>query len=525
MTPKMNINMTMRISIVRRIAVILFAAVLLGGCATNPVTGKRELSLVTTEMEVKIGSKNYLMLQQAGDGQYSADAALGEYVASVGNRVAAVSDRKLPYQFVVLNNSIPNAWALPGGKIAINRGLLVEMENEAELAAVLAHEVVHAAARHGAQSIQRGWINEVIQLGIAHAAKDSQYATEAVGSAQVALGLLGRKYSRDDELTADFHGIKYMHAAGYDTAGAVSLQEKFVAFSKGRKRGWLEGLLATHPPSAERVVANRKALATYPSGGTLGREQYQKKIAHLRKNKAAYDNADRAREMLDSNPKAALSLIESAIKKEPREQLFHGIKGQALAAQGRNRDAIRAYNRAIALDTKSGYYAHLLGRGTAYKQLGQVARAQTDLERSNKLLPNSLASFYLGEILADKGKRGEAKKYFQSAAKARGELGDDARKRFTVLDIADNPGRYVSAKVLFEDGEVAVEVANKTEYDLRDLMVGVTADNNGETIRSQKGMPALPARAKQKIKSGIRYRDQAAIEANASVIYAVVKTK
>ena len=83
-------------------------------------------------------------------GAYVVDPELNRYVREVGARLARASDRALPYEFVVLNNSTPNAWALPGGKIAVNRGLLVELDNEAELAAVLGHEIVHAAARHGA---------------------------------------------------------------------------------------------------------------------------------------------------------------------------------------------------------------------------------------------------------------------------------------------------------------------------------------------------------------------------------------
>ena len=88
------------------------------------------------------------------------------YVNEVGQKLAAVADRKLPYEFVVLNNSVPNAWALPGGKIAVNRGLLTELKNEAELAAVLGHEIVHAAARHGAKAQERGTL---LQVGLAAA--------------------------------------------------------------------------------------------------------------------------------------------------------------------------------------------------------------------------------------------------------------------------------------------------------------------------------------------------------------------
>ena len=91
---------------------------------------------------------------------------LTTYVNEVGQKLAAVADRKLPYEFVVLNNPVPNAWALPGGKIAVNRGLLTELKNESELAAVLGHEIVHAAARHGAKAQERGTL---LQAGIGRA--------------------------------------------------------------------------------------------------------------------------------------------------------------------------------------------------------------------------------------------------------------------------------------------------------------------------------------------------------------------
>ena len=126
------------------ISVLLLA---LFGCAVNPVTGKNELSFMSAQQEIAVGEKNYRPSRQSQGGDYYLNPKLQAYVAGVGRKLAAVSGQPdLPYDFVVLNNSVPNAWALPGGKIAINRGLLVYLEDESQLAAVLAHEVVHAAA-------------------------------------------------------------------------------------------------------------------------------------------------------------------------------------------------------------------------------------------------------------------------------------------------------------------------------------------------------------------------------------------
>ncbi|MFT5561541.1 MAG: putative Zn-dependent protease, partial [Litorivivens sp.] len=94
------------------------------GCAVNPVTGKNEVSFFSEAEEIAMGTKQYVPAQQAQGGQFVTDPELSRYVNGVGQRVAAAGDRNLPYEFVVLNNSVPNAWALPGGKISINRGLL-----------------------------------------------------------------------------------------------------------------------------------------------------------------------------------------------------------------------------------------------------------------------------------------------------------------------------------------------------------------------------------------------------------------
>jgi len=232
-------------------------ALSLGGCGVNPVTGQSELQLVSTQSELAMGAKNYAPLQQSQGGQYKVDPGLSVYVNQVGQRLAAVSDRKLPYEFVVINNSIPNAWALPGGKIAINRGLLIELTNEAELAAVLGHEVVHAAARHSAQKIEKGMTLNIglILLGAAVGSEKNGEALMATGS--VGAALLSQKYSRDAESESDHFGMNYMVRAGYDPYAAVSLQETFVRLSKGKEPNWLEGLFASHPPSQQRVDANR----------------------------------------------------------------------------------------------------------------------------------------------------------------------------------------------------------------------------------------------------------------------------
>jgi predicted Zn-dependent protease len=251
--------------------------ILCAACSHNPVTGKTEVAILSESQEISLGGQVYPVMQKDQGGLIS-DAEVQTYVQNVGYKLVEVSDRPyLPYEFVVLDNSVPNAWALPGGKIAINRGLLVELESEAELAAVLAHEIVHSSARHGAKSMERS----VLFKALIYSFLKEDLAHD-LGS--LSAEILSLKYSRSAELEADDYGIKYMVLAGYDPEAAVSLQKKFLRLAHKKKHNWLDGLFATHPPSQERIAANESHTHRYPQGGFQGKEEYQKIIARLEKN-------------------------------------------------------------------------------------------------------------------------------------------------------------------------------------------------------------------------------------------------
>ena len=267
----------------------LFSFVFLAGCSVNPVTGKREMVLMSTAQEVELGKQNYAPMQQSQGGAYDVDPELSAYVQRVGQKVASQSGVNLPYEFVVLNNSVPNAWALPGGKIAINRGLLTELESESELAAVLGHEAVHAAARHTAQQQTRAMLLQVGVMGTAIAASDSDYGGLIVGGANVLAQAGLARYGRKAELQSDAYGMQYMAKSGYDPQGAVDLQETFVRLSEGRRSDWLSGLFASHPPSQERVRANIATASTLPAGGLRGEAEFQTVMRKTHALKPAYD--------------------------------------------------------------------------------------------------------------------------------------------------------------------------------------------------------------------------------------------
>ena len=404
----------------------------LSGCSVNPVTGKQQFSLVSAGQEVDIGSKQYIPSQQSQGGRYTVDPDLSFYVASIGKRLAAVSDRPgLPYEFVVLNNDVPNAWALPGGKIAINRGLLMQLDDEAQLAAVIGHEIVHAAARHGATQMTQGMLLGIGGQLAGVAAQGSGYGALVTQGSQMGSALWQAHYGRDHELESDFYGMKYMAYAGYDPVAAIELQQTFLKLSEGRQSSWMDGLFASHPPSQERVEANRRHAKQF-SGKTRNRAAFQRAIGQINRDQAAYSKHQQGIKALGEKDYAkAEQLFAAASRAQPNEGLFWNSLGQVQLMNKQASQARSSFNR--ALDANPEYYAPLLGRGLAEKSLNNISRAEADLAASQKLLPTPNASYALGEIKLSQGNKQQAIGYFQQVAQAGGNLGKQAQLKLNEL--------------------------------------------------------------------------------------------
>jgi predicted Zn-dependent protease len=421
-------------------------------------------------------------MQQSQGGEYDIDPVLTEYVQGVGNKLAAVSDRDLPYEFVVLNNSIPNAWALPGGKIAVNRGLLTELQSESELAAVLGHEIVHAAAGHSANQMERSMLLQGIVLGTAVASSDSDYGNLAVLGANLGAQLVNLKYGRDAESEADHYGMVYMSRAGYDPQGAVSLQKTFVRLSEDRRSDWLSGLFSSHPPSRERVEANIATAASLPPGGATGEDAYREAMKRTMAFLPAYEAYDEGRKALaDRNVEQALEKAEKAIAIQPREAHFHALRGDARLVEKQYEEAIESYDEAI--ERRDDFFYYHLQRGLAYNRLGDEQHAANDLERSLTLLPTAPAHYALGNIAMERGNRAVAIEHFKAVAEGRGEMAEAARASLIRLDLARNPGQYVLTRCDADaNGELIVSVKNNTPVRVADVGLAVQ-------FRDEAGVP------------------------------------
>ena len=459
-----------------------FAGVILvSACVQNPVTGKNDLLLVDEGWELQIGAQQYLPLRQQQGGDYTADPKVENYVRSVGMKLAAESDRKLPYEFNVINDSTPNAWALPGGKISINRGLLVQLKSEDELAAVLGHEIVHAAAKHGAKGQTRGI---GLQLGVVTAtilAQQNGYNGQVAQLASsVGAKIINSQYGQGAELEADKFGMEYMARAGYDPQGAVELQRTFLRLSQGQgNSNLLSRLFASHPPSQKRVEENIKTAAQLSKGGETGEENYRRAMATLIKTQDAYEAHDQAQLAIQNGDLGkASTLLGKAIKIEPRESRFYTLAGDIALARKNLNEAKQSYDKAINLNRE--YFYNYVQRGQIYEAQNNSRAAQADYAQSIKLLPTATAQLGLGKFAEAQGNTLAARRFYSLAAQAGGNEGQSAKQALAGLQAETSNSLNSSLLVrqgLRSDGTFAIELINQTGKIMRNVKLGVKAGN------------------------------------------------
>ena len=402
------------------LAAFVALALAVYACAVNPVTGKSEISIVsfTPEEEKALGAKALGPAVQQQGGYYR-DPALESYVQGVGMRLARVSHRpELDYTFRVVNSSVPNAFALPGGFVTINRGLLVGLSSEAEMAAVLGHEIGHVTAKHSLAGYQRALAANVLLAGVSVASGGSETATQL---SAVTASLINNGFSRDQEREADWLGIDYMVEARYDPAGAVNLQEYFYRELEGGKNPmFLEGLFRTHPFSKERLdnararIANRYPQTAGNPNYTLNREEFLRSTARLREVQKAYDLSDEGDKLLKEKRYAeALAKYQAAAAREPGQAPFHSAIGRVYLIRKEYSAAEAALRKAEQLD-ETFFEPHFL-LGALHVQKNEPREAIPELSRSMDLLPTKEAAAMLSKSYAAIGDQENARKYGEMA--------------------------------------------------------------------------------------------------------------
>lgn len=382
---------------------------LLIGCAINPVTGQRELILITESQEVQMGKELYpnaLWGDLGGGGEYK-DEKLKAYLKDIVIRIHNVSHRpNLPVQFAIQNSSVPNAWAIPG-YVVITRGLLAAIDNEAEFAFIIGHEMGHVSARHSAKQITSEMLLQagLTTAGIAISGKG--YSDIALNIGSIGGSLLLLKYSRDHELEADRLGLLYMTQIGYDPRNAIAAHTKLEKASQeymkslGKntgERGFFEELLSTHPRTSVRIEELRYIIDTMRpfviTGDGANAERFQREVAELKKvNKVYLEYYDRAvRAFGKNNTDEADALVSKAIEANDKQPAFYALKGFIMLKKKEYSDAEKYFNTALNID--NDYEPALRGMGAIRYHNKDYYGSISYLKKSISLFPQDISSHY-----------------------------------------------------------------------------------------------------------------------------------
>ena len=245
----------------------------LATCATNPVTGKREISLISESQEISMGQE--AAKEVTASIQPVADDALQRYVSGLGMQLARASERpNLPWSFTVIDDPQVNAFALPGGPIFITRGILTHMNSEAQLVSVLGHEIGHITAKHSVHQLSQA---QLAQIGIIAAVIVKPSLAQFGNLASQGLGLLFLKFGRDDESQADELGFRYMTTASYSPTEMAEMFRTLQRLGGGSSgEGRVPEWLSTHPDPGNRVekTLQRVAASSLPAGLKVERDAF-----------------------------------------------------------------------------------------------------------------------------------------------------------------------------------------------------------------------------------------------------------
>jgi len=362
------------------------------GCAVNPVTGKRQLMLISEGQEIALDQENSPH-QFSSDYGAAQDQSLNNYIAQVGSNMAVHSDRpNMPYSFRAVNATYVNAYAFPGGSIATTRGILLELENEAELAGLLGHELGHVNARHTASRMSTGLLVQgLVAVGTAYVeSKDEKWAPLAAGLGGIAGGALLAHYSRDDERMADNLGMKYMTNVGYNPEGMVGLMDILRSMSN-HKPNVIEMMFATHPMSDERYQTAKEASAAkyqFAQGFSLHRERYMDNTEGLRKIRGAIETMqDGEGEMANQQFSEAEKLFGKALRQAPRDYAGLLLMAKCQLAQEKPDRARRYAEQAKEVYPSEPQAHHISGITKLAKN--DFGSAYEDFNNYERILPGN----------------------------------------------------------------------------------------------------------------------------------------
>ena len=451
-----------RLTLKPLVMLLIAASTIFAGCQIDPITGKQTLNLYSYEDEKSMGDENAQPIIAQLGGLYP-DAATQAYVDRIGQRVVASGRERLKkeagfpdweFKFYVVNDSMINAFALPGGHVFITRGILNGMKDEAELAGLLGHEVVHVFARHGVERMSQLTLM-LLPVALLGAFEETQ---DVAVIGVIAVQLLTMSYSRDHEEESDRHGMRYAADAGYHPAGVIGVMQMLKNFSDEQGGGPPE-FLSTHPDPGNRVGYLTEQLnkeyrdineADYVRGGP----EFTTAMADMRAAQPAYDLADQgdatmaaAFKMFEEGNTAgatngyreALTLYERAAGMQPKHAILHVNVAQAKFYLEDFTGAEASIKTALTLESGT-FWPNFMG-GLIAIQRNDNAVAQQRLGNALRLIPNSAVGLYYLAVSHDRqGEREGAVSNYRKAwnsLQGQGDLAGKARTRLIELGEPD----------------------------------------------------------------------------------------
>jgi predicted Zn-dependent protease len=430
--------MTRRLITAWLVALALVAG---SGCTVNPVTGKSQLDLLGEAQEIELGKSLYPTSIQESLGPIE-DDTVQRLVADVGNRLAEVSHRPaLPYEFTAVSDPEVNAFALPGGKICITRGLLARLESVDGMANVMGHEIGHVTARHAVAHYNRQILATAISVGamVYMGTSDSDYRGLIGIGAIVGTQLALAHYSREQERQSDDLGIGYAVKAGYSPRGMIETQKVLLSLQE-KEPGAVQRLLASHPMSAERVATAEKQVAALPPevrDRPLRTREYRAAMREVIAQREAWDLAGQGRRLLGAEKvKEAEAKLAEASRRGAGQGMIRTLHAVSLAMAKRDDAAVSEAREGARLAQKA-FISQSVGGQLLLKP--DPAAALACFERAEEILPGQADVAYLrGQALEKLGRKQQAVEAYRQARERdpNGKVGAAAAKRLQALGAA-----------------------------------------------------------------------------------------
>ncbi|HNB05070.1 MAG TPA: M48 family metalloprotease [Thauera aminoaromatica] len=390
------------------------AAAGLSGCATSPVTGETIL-VGMSEAQEKQTDAQVAPHQFSQDLGAIQDEAVNRYVAGIGQRMGALTHRpQMPYSYRVLNANYVNAYTFPGGAMGVTRGILADLDDEAQLAALLGHELGHVNARHAAQRQGQNLVAQAALAGLNVAAQSSDWGGLMSMGGQIGASALLAGYSREHEREADALGQEYLVKAGYPATGMVRLHQLLVAEEKSAP-SLLQTMFSTHPMSSERMQAAQAAAdARYRISNSLDarRERFMDSTASLRRIRPTIDACKNGETAMAARqyPKAQAE-FQTALARTPRDYASNLRMAQCLQAQGQTAKAVDYADNAREIYPQEAQAYKLAG--VLALQQRDAGRAYQNLDRFDRLVPGDAGiTFLKGISLEGMGNRQAAAQHY-----------------------------------------------------------------------------------------------------------------